>query len=113
MPWSMDGIVPTEAIMKVAIRPIGNSKGVVLPKSLLAQAGLEDQTSAAIAVENGAIVLRRSVKAVRSGWSQAARALAAGLKNARYLEPVAGLNIFFSYGAGRGTAIAPAWQGFQ
>ncbi len=38
---------------------------------------------------------------------------AGGLKNARYLEPVAGLNIFFAYGAGRGTAIAPAWQGFQ
>ena len=25
---------------------------------------------------------------------------------------VAGLNIYFAYGAGRGTAIAPAWQGF-
>ena len=36
---------------------------------------------------------------------------AGGLKNARYLEPVAGLNIYFAYGAGRGTAIAPAWQG--
>jgi len=35
-----------------------------------------------------------------------------GLKNARYLEPLAGLNIYFAYGAGRGTAIAPAWQGF-
>ena len=31
------------------------------------------------------------------------------LKNARYLEPVAGLNIYFGYGAGHGTAIAPAW----
>ena len=37
---------------------------------------------------------------------------AGGLNNARYLEPVAGLNIYFAYGAGRGTAIAPAWQGF-
>ncbi|NMM04710.1 NAD(P)-binding domain-containing protein [Polaromonas sp.] len=36
---------------------------------------------------------------------------AGGLKNARYLEPVAALNIYFAYGAGRGTAIAPAWQG--
>lgn len=33
------------------------------------------------------------------------------LKNARYLEPVAGLNIYFAYGAGEGTAIAPAWSG--
>jgi predicted dinucleotide-binding enzyme len=31
------------------------------------------------------------------------------LKNARYLEPLAGLNIYFGYGAGRGTNIAPAW----
>jgi len=34
---------------------------------------------------------------------------AGGLKNARYLEPVAGLNIFFAYGAGHGTQIAPTW----
>lgn len=34
---------------------------------------------------------------------------AGGLKNARYLEPVAGLNIYFGYGAGLGTSIAPAW----
>ena len=34
---------------------------------------------------------------------------AGGLKNARYLEPVAGLNIYLAYGAGQGTSIAPAW----
>jgi 8-hydroxy-5-deazaflavin:NADPH oxidoreductase len=34
---------------------------------------------------------------------------AGGLKNARYLEPLAGLNIYFGYGAGMGTQIAPAW----
>jgi predicted dinucleotide-binding enzyme len=34
---------------------------------------------------------------------------AGGLKNARYLEPLAGLNIYFGYGAGLGTAIAPTW----
>lgn len=34
---------------------------------------------------------------------------AGGLKNARYLEPVAGLNIYFGYGAGLGTNIAPTW----
>ena len=31
------------------------------------------------------------------------------LKNARYLEPLAGLNIYLGYGAGLGTNIAPAW----
>jgi predicted dinucleotide-binding enzyme len=38
---------------------------------------------------------------------------AGGLRNARYLEPLAGLNIYFGYGAGHGTAIAPAWIGIQ
>jgi 8-hydroxy-5-deazaflavin:NADPH oxidoreductase len=34
---------------------------------------------------------------------------AGGLKNARYLEPLAGLNIYLGYGAGLGTRIAPTW----
>lgn len=34
---------------------------------------------------------------------------AGGLKNARYLEPLGGLNIYFGYGAGQGTSIAPTW----
>jgi hypothetical protein len=38
---------------------------------------------------------------------------AGGLRNSRYLEPLAGLNIYFGYGAGRGTSIAPAWLGIQ
>lgn len=36
---------------------------------------------------------------------------AGGLKNARYLEPLAGLNIYFGYGASKGTGIAPTWVG--
>jgi predicted dinucleotide-binding enzyme len=36
---------------------------------------------------------------------------AGALKNARYLEPLAGLNIYLGYGAGLGTSIAPAWLG--
>lgn len=34
---------------------------------------------------------------------------AGALKNARYLEPIAGFNIYLGYGAGKGTAIAPVW----
>lgn len=63
--------------MEVAIRSIGNSKGVVLPKPLLAQAGLDDQAIAEISVEGGAIILRKPTKPVRVGWAQAAQALAA------------------------------------
>ena len=36
---------------------------------------------------------------------------AGGLASARYLEPVAGLNIALGFGLGHGTDIAPSWQG--
>lgn len=63
--------------MEIAIRTIGNSKGVVLPKPLLAQVGLEGETTASIVVENGSIVLRKPAKAPRAGWAEAAAAVAA------------------------------------
>ena len=63
--------------MEIAIRSIGNSKGVVIPKPLLSQAGLEDQATANITVENGCIVLSKPTKDVRVGWAQAAAAVAA------------------------------------
>jgi len=61
--------------MQINIRQIGNSKGVLIPKTMLAQAGLDDQTVADIAVENGVILLRKSAKSVRGGWSEAAKAI--------------------------------------
>ena len=60
--------------MKTTIRKIGNSRGVVIPKPVLAQIGLEDE--AEMTVEAGALVLRRPAKPVRSGWADAARKLA-------------------------------------
>lgn len=62
--------------MELAIRNIGNSKGVVLPKPLLAQAGLEGSPVVDVVVERGAIVLRRPEPPVRAGWAQAAQAVA-------------------------------------
>ena len=62
--------------MQITIRQIGNSKGVVLPKPLLAQVGLDDQSTADISVENGAIVLRKPAQSLRAGWADAAKALA-------------------------------------
>ncbi len=62
----------------VVIRTIGNSKGVVLPKPVLAQVGLEEATNAEMRVENGAIILRKLVESpVRVGWADAAKAIAA------------------------------------
>ena len=63
--------------MQITIRNIGNSKGVVLPKLLLAQAGLDDQATADMTIENGDIILRKPAPTHRVGWAKAARALAA------------------------------------
>lgn len=63
--------------MHVTIRAIGNSRGVVLPKPILAQAGLEDATDAEMTVENGVILLRKPARPAREGWGEAAKELAA------------------------------------
>jgi len=63
--------------MQIAIRTIGNSKGVVLPKPILSQIGLDEDQHASLTVENDAIVLRKQVRAARTGWDTAAQALAA------------------------------------
>ena len=61
--------------MQVKIKEFGNSKGIIIPKPLLAQVGLEDQSIFDITIENGSIVLRKSSKSLRIGWSQAAQDL--------------------------------------
>lgn len=72
-----DNIVITMQAIPVTIRSIGNSKGVVLPKPVLAQVGLEDAVGAQLTVENGAIVLRRAAPRAREGWAEAAKRIAA------------------------------------
>ena len=64
--------------MQVPIRAIGNSRGIVIPKPLLAQAGLN--TAVELTVEDGNIVLRkpadRATAHARDGWAAAAQAIA-------------------------------------
>lgn len=59
--------------MRIAIRRIGNSKGMIIPTSLLAQIGLE--TEAEVSVEDGALIVRAPAKPVRSGWAEASKQL--------------------------------------
>jgi antitoxin MazE len=61
--------------MRTPIRRMGNSQGVIIPKPLLAQAGLENEAD--MVVENGAIVLRRPPRNAREGWAEASQAIAA------------------------------------
>ena len=61
--------------MKIAIRKMGNSQGVIIPKPLLTQLGLDSE--AELSIERGAIVLRKPRNGVREGWAEASKAIAA------------------------------------
>jgi antitoxin MazE len=66
--------------MQVTIRRMGNSQGVLIPKPLLRQLGLEGQ--AEMAIEGDALVLRPAKPQVRSGWADASRRIAAASEDA-------------------------------
>ena len=60
--------------MEVAIRKMGNSQGVLIPKPVLAQVGLEG--SADLQVRDGVIEIRPLHRNPREGWAADARRLA-------------------------------------
>ena len=57
----------------VSIRQIGNSQGIVIPKPVLAQLGLNREEGVEMTIERDALLLRRPASAVRAGWAEAAR----------------------------------------
>ena len=61
--------------MQVTIRKMGNSQGVLIPKPILAQLGLEG--SADLQVRDGVIEIRPLRRNPREGWADDARELAA------------------------------------
>jgi antitoxin MazE len=56
--------------MKTRLIRIGNSRGVRLPKAIIAQAGLTEEVE--LGVRDGAVVIARTSSA-RSGWANAAK----------------------------------------
>ena len=60
--------------MITQIRRVGNSRGIIIPKPLLKEAGLEKE--AEIAIERGVIVLRKPCRNPREGWAEDSRRLA-------------------------------------
>ncbi|WKZ88432.1 AbrB/MazE/SpoVT family DNA-binding domain-containing protein (plasmid) [Ralstonia pickettii] len=61
--------------MRATIRRMGNSQGVLIPKPILAQLGLEDEVD--MSVEDDALVIRKPQKKAREGWAEASQAVAA------------------------------------
>jgi antitoxin MazE len=62
--------------LHVRIRKIGNSQGIVIPKTVLAQLGLDNEAGAEMTVEGDALVLRKPASPARAGWAEAARKIA-------------------------------------
>ncbi len=60
--------------MEVAIRKMGNSQGVLIPKPVLAQLGLSG--TADLQVRDGVIEIRAIRRNPREGWADDARRLA-------------------------------------
>jgi antitoxin MazE len=62
--------------LHVSIRQIGNSLGVVIPKPVLAQLGLDSKAEVEMTIEDGALILRRPASPARTGWAEASRRIA-------------------------------------
>jgi len=60
--------------MEVTIRKVGNSQGVLIPKPILAQVGL--QGTADLQVRDGVIEIRPLRRNAREGWAEGARMIA-------------------------------------
>ena len=71
-----NNIVITMKTLHVSIRQIGNSQGIVIPKTVLAQLGLDSDAGAEMTVEGDTLVLRKPAGSARAGWSEAARKIA-------------------------------------
>ena len=62
--------------MKTAIRKMGNSHGVIIPKPLLAEVGAKPNDTVDMGVENGKIIIAPVRKRPRVGWAAASKRLA-------------------------------------
>ena len=56
--------------MRTALRKMGNSSGVIIPKPLLAQVSAEPGDSLDVSVEEGRIVLSVIKRKPREGWAE-------------------------------------------
>ena len=61
--------------MLLSVVPIGNSKGIRIPKAILEQCNIRDQIE--LEVENGRIILEPVRDSPRQGWDEAFREMAA------------------------------------
>ncbi len=61
--------------MKSAIRKMGNSHGVIIPKPILEEAGVKANDSVEVSVKKGTIIIARANPGPRAGWAEASKRL--------------------------------------
>lgn len=63
--------------MQSALRKIGNSTGIVLPRAILGEIGLRAGASLNLKVEDGRLIGTPVIRDKRAGWSEASAAIVA------------------------------------
>ena len=60
--------------MKLPIRRIGNSQGIILPQVLIAQCSFQDEVE--VKVEGDSLVITKPARRPREGWEEGLRKMA-------------------------------------
>jgi antitoxin MazE len=68
--------------MRASVRKLGNSAGVIIPKSILAELGLSAGASVDMALAEGRLILVPIKQPSRAGWAEASRVIAAAGEDA-------------------------------
>ena len=63
--------------MRAPVRKLGNSSGVIIPKPILMQIGVEAGDDLDLSIDEGRIVLAPAKRHPRAGWADAAKRIAA------------------------------------
>jgi antitoxin MazE len=63
--------------MQTALRKMGNSTGMILPKPILKELGVESGAAMEVVVENGRVIATPVKRKVREGWEEAAKRVGA------------------------------------
>ncbi len=64
--------------MQTVLRKMGNSTGIIVPKALLGELGIETGQAIDLRVEDGRIVATPMQPEKRAGWADAAQAVGTG-----------------------------------
>jgi antitoxin MazE len=62
--------------MRAAVRKLGNSSGVIIPRSLLRDLGMSEGDPVEMTLEAGRIVLVPIKRRSRAGWAEASQCIA-------------------------------------